>query len=293
MSNLTQRLITGTIFVIVLVGCIWWSAWSMLVLMLMIGVLGLNEFYNLSVKAGAEPQKGYGIFLGVLVICTTFLYRSGHSLMLIGFFLIPLIFAVFFIELWRKKNNPFGNISWTLAGLIYIVGPLALVIWTFTPWAFLSKFTTIPSIKGSYDGWPLLTFFVLIWTSDSLAYVCGRLFGKNKLWERISPKKTYEGFVGGLVFTAGTGYFLGYSVLSKSSISTGIMWLIIGIVISVSGMFGDLAESLFKRSIDVKDSGSILPGHGGILDRFDAFFLATPFAITVYWLYPIIYPFFD
>lgn len=287
MSNLTQRLITGTIFVIVLVGCIWWSVWSMLVLMLVIGILGLNEFYNLSVKAGADPQKYYAIAVGALTILMAFFFKAGHFLAIGVLALLPLLFITFFIELWRKRANPFVNIAWTLAGIVYIIIPIGLITWTFTPKAFLIDYKMIAEKIPPYSGRHLLTFFILIWVSDSMAYVCGRLFGKHKLWERISPKKTEEGFVGGLVFTVASGFALGYFWLSAQSASLGIMWSIIGLVISITGMLGDLAESLFKRSIDVKDSGTILPGHGGILDRFDAFFLAVPFALTVYWLFPL------
>jgi phosphatidate cytidylyltransferase len=288
MSNLAQRLITGSIFVVVLVGCIWWSPWSMFILMLAIGVLGLNEFYNLSEKAGASPQKYFGIVIGFLTICTAFFVRAGHIIGLLEFALIPLLFTIFFVELWRKKDNPFANIAWTVIGLIYIIVPLSWLTWTFTPKAFLIDYPAIQKMIPPYSGIELLTFFILIWVSDSMAYVCGRLFGKNKLWERISPKKTQEGFVGGLIFTVITGLGLGYYWLTDNNVTFAFMWALIGLVISVTGMFGDLVESLFKRSINVKDSGTILPGHGGILDRFDALFLATPFALTVYWLYTAI-----
>jgi phosphatidate cytidylyltransferase len=126
-----------------------------------------------------------------------------------------------------------------------------------------------------------------------MAYVCGRLFGKHKLWERISPKKTWEGFIGGFIFTVVAGmmigkYWLHPSVPGDDSNEVAKMlmlkWGIIAAVISVTGMLGDLVESLFKRSINVKDSGNILPGHGGILDRFDALLLATPFALTTYYI---------
>jgi phosphatidate cytidylyltransferase len=136
-----------------------------------------------------------------------------------------------------------------------------------------------------YDYRPLLTIFILIWVSDTMAYVCGRLFGKHKLWERISPKKTWEGFIGGFIFTVATGGMIANWILyNKYNYHEEIKWICVAAVISVTGMLGDLVESLFKRSINVKDSGNILPGHGGILDRFDALLLATPFALTTYYL---------
>jgi phosphatidate cytidylyltransferase len=290
MSNLAQRLITGSIFVVVLVGCIWFSPWTLLVLCLAITVLGLSEFYKLSLKANAEPQSSWGILVGAIVITTVFFQRAGGYPWL-GYIILPLVFITFFIELFRKKQNPIANISWTFGGLIYIALPIMLLISTFTPYGLLrisSEWISEESIEEviGYKPEPILTIFILIWISDSMAYVCGRLFGKHKLWERISPKKTWEGFIGGLLFSGVSGHFLGLLWLSDHDHNVAIMWTIIAVVISITGMLGDLVESLFKRSIDVKDSGRILPGHGGILDRFDALFLSVPFALTVYWIYP-------
>lgn len=283
MSNLTQRLITGTIFVIVLVGCIWWSAVTFGLLAVLITVLGLSEFYRLSEKAGAEPQRYYSVFVGALMVFLAYTAKTipARQLLLV---IIPFLFLIFFIELFRKKSNPFANISWSIIGLIYIAVPLSMLVYTFVPTQFVSQTTPPPALK-EYNPLPVLTFFILIWVSDSLAYVCGRLFGKHKLWERISPKKTWEGFIGGLLFTVATGFCIGYFAISDHVINTGILWGIIGLTIAITGMLGDLVESLFKRSIDVKDSGTILPGHGGILDRFDALFLSVPFAITAYWVF--------
>lgn len=284
MSNLTQRLITGSIFVVVLVGCILWNQWSMFILLLTITILGQNEFYTLAKKANAEPLSVLGIVSGVLLVAGLFFKcvspNWGHLLLTV---LIPVSFSIFLAELWRKKSNPMGNIAWTFLGIIYIAFPLALLATAFAPKTTVNVSWFIPY---NYKG--LLTLFILIWVSDSMAYVCGRLFGKRKLWERISPKKTWEGFIGGLLFCSATGVVLGYYWISDHVIDQAIMWGIIALVVSVTGMLGDLVESLFKRSIEVKDSGTILPGHGGILDRFDALFIATPFAITVYYAYPIV-----
>lgn len=284
MSNLTQRLITGTIFVIVLVGCIWWSATSLWALCVGIATVGLGEFYRLAEKKSAQPMKVYGVITGGIVVTLSYFARIDTPLYLV--IIPPMIALIFFIELYRKKPDPFGNIAWTLSGIIYISLPLALLIYTFVPVPTESDLLRA-SWEDAYEPQPVISLFILIWVSDSMAYVCGRLFGKHKLWERISPKKTWEGFIGGLLFCVATGAVLGYCWLSEKNVQTAIMWGIIALVISITGMLGDLVESLFKRSIDVKDSGTILPGHGGILDRFDALFLAIPFALTVYWIYPV------
>ncbi len=294
-KNLIQRIITGTLFVAVLVGAIWWSAWSMAGLFLLITILGLWEFYGLAEKAGAQPQKMYGTFVGALIILLTiaakgFYFSPGSSLVL-PFLVIPFLFLPFFIELWRKKENPFANIGWTLLGIFYIAIPFAILIFSFAPAGFISTTGSNWRMEIEYDHLPLLTFFILIWTSDTMAYVCGRLLGKHKLWERISPKKTWEGFIGGMIFTvAAAGMIAHFFMADIFSYKQEAVWMITAVVISISGMLGDLAESMFKRSIDVKDSGTILPGHGGILDRFDALLLAVPFGMTTYWLVEALLP---
>ncbi len=296
--NLIQRIITGTLFVAVLVGAIWWSAWSMAGLFLLITVLGLWEFYGLAEKAGAQPQKVYGTIAGVLLVLLTIavkgFYFTSKTTLVLPLLALPFLFLVFFIELWRKKENPFANIGWTLLGIFYVAVPFAVLIFAFAPIGFISgNFRDfLPSSRiTEYDHVPLLTFFILIWTSDTMAYVCGRLFGRHKLFERISPKKTWEGFIGGLIFTvAAAGMIANWFMASEFNYKQEVTWMLTAIVISITGMLGDLSESLFKRSIDVKDSGTILPGHGGILDRFDALLLAVPFGIATFWLAEVLLP---
>jgi phosphatidate cytidylyltransferase len=281
-KNLIQRLITGTIFVVVLVSAIWFSVWTMAGLFLLIVILGLWEFYGMAEKANAQPQKIFGTVAGALLVVIAFVAKA-YLIPALFIVLFPTLFLPFFIELFRKKETPFSNIGWTVLGWLYIVLPFSLLILFFVPSQILTD--DVGNGPTKYDHKPLLTIFVLIWISDSMAYVCGRLFGKHKLWERISPKKTWEGFIGGLIFTIVAGGMIANWILYiKCDFSQEIKWICVAAVISVSGMLGDLVESLFKRSIDVKDSGTILPGHGGILDRFDALLLATPFALTTYWI---------
>lgn len=281
-KNLLQRIITGTLFVVVLVGCIMWSAWSMAGLFLLITILGLREFYSLAEKANVQPQKIFGIVGGALIFLIAFMMKA-HPSRIYLLLILPLLFLPFFIELYRKKENPFSNIGWTILGWFYIVIPFSLLVVSFAPSQILVNY--FGKDADLYDYRPLLTIFILIWVSDTMAYVCGRLFGKHKLWERISPKKTWEGFIGGFIFTVITGGMIANWVLyNRFNYSQEIKWICVAAVISVTGMLGDLVESLFKRSINVKDSGNILPGHGGILDRFDALLLATPFALTTYYL---------
>ncbi|HET6989881.1 MAG TPA: phosphatidate cytidylyltransferase [Bacteroidia bacterium] len=297
-KNLIQRIITGTIFIVVLVSAIWFSVWTMAGLFLLITILGLWEFYGMAEKTGAEPQKIYGLFFGILLILLAF-FQKAHAIPVLSLLILPLLFLPFFIELYRKKTNPFANIGWTLLGVFYVALPFVVLLLSFLPEDFLvshpaNYFQSYVIRSDQYDPAPLLTIFVLIWISDTMAYVCGRLFGKHKLWERISPKKTWEGFIGGFIFTIVAGGLIAKYILYKDLNSKPdmlwlpkavvIKWICVAAVISVTGMLGDLVESLFKRSIDIKDSGTILPGHGGILDRFDALLLAAPFAVFTYYV---------
>jgi phosphatidate cytidylyltransferase len=290
-NNLIQRLITGTIFVIVLVGGMLWNQWSFSILFLAITALGLWEFYGLAEKAGAKPQKLTGLLTGLLVFFffltlqyTTGIMITGRSIppaALIAPFIFFIPFLLFFIELYRKKEMPFTNIAYTLLGILYVAVPFSVwslvVIKTESHRELESLFVQ----ETIYRPHLLLGFFILIWTSDSMAYVCGRLFGKTKLFERISPKKTWEGFIGGIGFAILAGYLLSLFFHELKARE----WMVAAIIIAVTGTLGDLVESMFKRSIGVKDSGTILPGHGGILDRFDAALLATPFAVVYFLLF--------
>lgn len=277
-KNFVQRIITGTIFVLVLVGSIMWHPLSFGGLFLLITVLGLWEFYGLAEKAGAEPLKTYGTLVGALLFSLAFLSkRGGDFSQLLA--LLPLLFLIFFAELYRRKDHPFTNIAYTLTGIVYVALPFALWCLVIVPThSDVYLFDQMPTF--SYRWHLLLGYFILMWTSDSLAYCCGRLFGKHKLFERISPKKTWEGTVGGGLFALGAAFLIAHFWDDIALVH----WLVIAAIVVICGNLGDLTESLFKRSINIKDSGTILPGHGGILDRFDAVLLSSPF-VTCYLLF--------
>ena len=252
---------------VVMIGGIAWNQYSLAVLFFLISMLGLDEFYKLLIKAGQEPQRKLGLLCGgtiFLLISISKLIEPQPALYLS----FTLISCIFFAELYRNKQNPFHNIASTLIGIIYIVMPFALWV------SYLKGYS---SDTGAYNPHLLLGFFFLLWTNDTGAYLVGMTIGKHKLWERISPKKTWEGFFGGLVLSIIIGYVISlfYPELHY------ILWMVMAVIVSSAGTMGDLVESAFKRSIDAKDSGSILPGHGGILDRFDGVFLSTPFVLVL------------
>jgi phosphatidate cytidylyltransferase len=265
-SNLLTRAITGLFFVSVLIGAILWGEYALAVLMGITTFLGLLEFYKITADEELEVQKIYGVFLGMasyLLVCLVALDILPLNILVL---VMPLITLSFVIELYRKKNKPFTNLSYKLLGLLYISLPLAFL----TCFGFLN-------LQDEYTYEPVLGFFILIWMNDTMAYLTGMTIGKRLLFERISPKKTWEGTIGGALFTLLIAYVLSSYFLSIILVD----WLFMASVIVTFGSLGDLIESMLKRSLQIKDSGNILPGHGGILDRFDAVFISSPI-ITSY-----------
>ena len=268
MNNFFVRTLTGIVFVIAIIGSIVISHYLFSLLFLVVTIFTMLEFYKL-VDSGLaiKTQKESGVLIGSILFILSSLSSLGlvHPNLLSIVF--PLIGLLFIAEMYRKKANPFLNISMTLAGIFYIAVPFSMLNFFYTPDFDFSK-STLEVLLG---------FFFILWVNDTFAYLVGSSIGKHRLFERISPKKSWEGSVGGFVFgllTAwGVSYFFKDLELNN--------WLIIAAIIMIFGTFGDLVESLFKRSLNVKDSGSILPGHGGLLDRFDAVFLAAP-AVFVY-----------
>ncbi len=266
MSNFLQRTITGAIFVVLVIGSILWNHYAFSFVFLIFTILGVTEFYGVISKTGSKPLGFSGIIISALLFCITSYIAISNSNYHFILILLPLLFIEFIIELFRKHKTPFTNIAFTFLGIFYVALPLSLL-----------NFLTNPAFEhDKYIKGILIGFFLLIWSNDTFAYLTGMKFGKHKLFERISPKKTWEGSIGGFVFSLLTAYILSLFVIELSL----LQWLGMAIIIVIFGSLGDLTESLLKRSLDLKDSGSILPGHGGILDRFDAVLLAAPFAFV-------------
>lgn len=271
LGNLATRSITGLIFGIVVIGSILWNPYIQSFVFSVFMVLGLIEFYRLFKNHKiVQVSHEIGLFIGIFI----FVLLVGVSMKLLPLISITVIFPLFFTlilnELWKKNDHPIINISVLVFGVIYIVVPFYLTIDL-----NLRSTSYLPTVVGMY---------FLIWTNDSFAYFSGRLFGKRKLFERISPKKTWEGTIGGVLFTLIVGYIIGAFVNRGEE----LFWIVSAIVIAPCAIYGDLLESLFKRSLNIKDSGTILPGHGGILDRFDAVLFTIPFfycwtIVYTYW----------
>lgn len=266
MSNFWQRTLTGIVFVIVIIGSIIVDYLIFSGVIAVFIAVGLWEFYALAGKKNVAPLKYPGIVLGLLIFFATVFCNTSlityNQFGLCNAIVFLLLLFFFVVELFRKSDNALLNVSVLFAGLIYVV----------IPFCFLAS---IPSMKGNDNSIGkvlLISFFVLLWVYDIFAYLIGTWLGKHKMFESVSPKKSWEGFIGGAVFCVAVAVIL--SFLYKQM--TIAEWGIIAVLIIVFGTFGDLVESMFKRSAGVKDSGKFFPGHGGVLDRFDAVLLAAP-----------------
>jgi phosphatidate cytidylyltransferase len=217
------------------------------------------------------PLTFYGTFCGVVMHVLAFFIERGDLAYQYYYILSPLLTFIFFIKLYKSKDEkPFKNIAYTFLGIIYVALPFTL----FTVLAFIKNDTYDPNI--------VLGCLFLLWSSDSGAYFAGTKFGKTKLFERVSPKKSWEGSIGGLVTAMVVATIISKYYTNYSS----FQWYAIGVIIVVAGTYGDLVESLFKRSINIKDSADTIPGHGGFLDRFDGLLLSIPFIIPFVKLFP-------
>jgi phosphatidate cytidylyltransferase len=263
LSSFLKRTISGALFVILITGGIILGRFSFFIVFLVLMELTMLEFYRLTFKARVKPQYLYGMILGAIVFIINHLFAIGMLGHYIFLGIIPLVLSIFLIELYRNHQKPIHNIAFTLLGIIYVAIPFSLLNY------FVLSHT---SYHIGYRTHILLGYFILLWTNDSGAYVVGLSIGRNRMFPRISPKKSWEGLVGGLFFTILASWILSLTFIEISFFH----WAVIGLITASTGIFGDLVESMFKRSVGVKDSGKIMPGHGGLLDRFDCVLLSAP-----------------
>ncbi len=263
MSGFVTRTITAAVFVIVLVGSFMLHQYTALALTGILILVGTFEYVNLSSKVG--NRKDYfdalllaGLFFG---ITAAWILRKTELTSLLYFLIaIPVILIA---KLFRKSDSALNDLGTSLVPLLYIALPFTCLL--LLGHQQYSTYT-------EYHFEPILAYFFVIWANDTGAYLVGRSFGKHKMFERISPKKTWEGTLGGVI--AGTGVAVAnFYIFDLYTITD---WIILGLLITSSGTLGDLVESMLKRNARVKDSGKIMPGHGGVLDRFDSTLLAAP-----------------
>lgn len=258
-SNLVIRTISGVALVAIILLCVSWNLYSKYLILSLIALGGAWEFLTLLSKNGVKVERLFAVSCAALLLICFFL---GYPLWLVvsGVFIVRAA-----AELYFKNEKPIEGISYEIMATLYTVVPMML-------------FATF-SIQVT------ILLFVLVWSNDVGAYLVGSLFGKRKLFERISPKKSWEGFFGGLIFTIIIGFAYNEIVLLEWH---SYQIFVVSLVASIASVYGDLFESMIKRSLKIKDSGSIIPGHGGFLDRFDALYFAVPACYIIIVIFNVI-----
>jgi phosphatidate cytidylyltransferase len=262
------RATTAVVFVALLLGCVWYNEYSFVAFFAVVGFIGLYEFYKIGEKLSAHPIKGIGYFIFVVSSIGTFIYAgfpfyvywkvyTGHEFLCVIILSFPLLFIA---ELFRK-NGSFINIGYMLASFLYVILPIILL-------------PAIANVQNPvFYPYKVLGMIFFIWINDTGAYLVGSFIGKHKLYEKISPNKTWEGTLGGIALCITLSFVVAH-IFPQLALKH---WIVISVIVAVFGTLGDLVESMLKRMAGVKDSGKLMPGHGGVLDRFDSLFFATPF----------------
>lgn len=276
-KNLIIRAITGAVFVAIMVVGISFRPDVMILLFAAITGLTIWEFTglvnqseNVAVNRFISTAAGIYFFLSVAGYCSGLTPSAAF---------VPYLLTVVYLlvsELYLKQTNPINNWAYTMLSQMYIALPFSMIN--------VLAFRSTPDGNVTFEWLLPLSLFIFLWTNDTGAYCSGSLLGRHKLFPRISPGKSWEGSIGGAVFVmiaAAIIYFL--NVGQTDGLVAGMplwQWLGLGLVVVVFGTWGDLVESLFKRTLGIKDSGNILPGHGGMLDRFDSSLMAIPAAVV-------------
>ncbi|HIW87274.1 MAG TPA: phosphatidate cytidylyltransferase [Candidatus Onthomorpha intestinigallinarum] len=267
MKDLLKRTVTGAVYVLSVILAICIDARISSVYFGIVALLAVHEFVSITTNNLQKLNAVLTYLTAASVYATVALYSFGVNHLITLALAVLGILALFITELYGKDKNPFTSISYSLCGLVYIVFPLSLT-------------NFIIQTGGGFEPYLLLAVFIFAWCNDTFAYLVGSKFGRHKLFERHSPKKSWEGFFGGFVATL-------VAALIMNRCVDGFVWwdwMALAVITTVVGTFGDLTESMFKRQMGVKDSGRILPGHGGILDRFDILLAVLPVA----WVYLIL-----
>lgn len=259
MSEILRRAITGALYVILILSVVFLSSDAFDFLFMIFGLACIYEYKRLT------GLRGYHIFLAYLALWWVFIYLLKEydriPIMLLMVITIIVNVSLLLFYLFSKKERTFNRFKKFVVGLFYIGGGCIFL-------------TMIPYKNNEFAKYLIVGIFMLIWINDSFAYLVGKSIGRTKLFPAVSPKKTWEGTLGGLIFSLGAAYWMGI----YEPILNPTQWIILAAVIVIAGSLGDLVESKLKRSAGVKDSGAILPGHGGMLDRLDSLIFAAPFA---------------
>ncbi len=267
MNNFITRTLTGIVFVAVLIGGICFHPYLFALVFAIITGASLWEFYGLIRKNDETVVHKLiatvgGVYL--FLSCFAYAYNMASSKVFLPYLLF--ILYSFIGELYYKASDPIKNWAYLFLGQLYCAGSFSLL-------NFIMSASDESGVAG-FNYILVLSMFVFVWVNDTGAFLVGSAIGKHRLFERISPKKSWEGFWGGMLFAM--LFSLGFAYIDPSV--SRLAWLGLSVVIVLFGTLGDLVESLLKRTLGVKDSGKLLPGHGGMLDRFDSILMAIPAA---------------
>ncbi len=302
-NTLVVRTLSGIVLLGVVLGAVLFSPLTFAALGLVICIIGMREFYAMARRMNSYPQAVYGVCVGAVTVIVNFAAAYGLLDRMAWLAIaIPglMCMSVFAIELYRRKENPLGNIAATIMGVLYVAVPVVLLLrlgllggadflGAFAPQGveFAEHALEESFAWPAYKPWLVLCYIFIIWANDIGAYLVGVGFGRHRLFERISPKKSWEGFFGGVAVALIAGYCAGYLPPQLMVTNDRWFWMGLALITALSGVAGDLVESLFKRAAGVKDSGAVMPGHGGVLDRFDALIYSVPFIFTYFLIFAL------
>lgn len=268
-KDILIRAASGAVMLVVMLTAMLWSTWSFAALLVAITAGVTWEHLRLSEHCGAQPQKVMAMGIALLVVAPfALLFDSEHAItegvsLMFGMMFVVMIamLMVLFVELFRQRETPIQNVGATILPALQVALPIAML-------------ALLPALGEGYNAWRVVAFFSIIWANDVFAFLVGITLGRHRLCERISPKKSWEGFIGGIVAAMGVALLAAHLLDEDMAI-----WAGMGILTALAAVAGDLVESMFKRAAGVKDSGAIMPGHGGWFDRFDAVLMAAPVAV--------------
>ena len=268
-KDILIRAASGVVMLVVMLTAMLWSTWSFAALLVAITAGVTWEHLRLSEHCGAQPQKVMAMGIALLVVAPfALLFDSEHAItegvsLMFGMMFVVIIamLMVLFVELFRQRETPIQNVGATILPALQVALPIAML-------------ALLPALGEGYNAWRVVAFFSIIWANDVFAFLVGITLGRHRLCERISPKKSWEGFIGGIVAAMGVALLAAHLLGEDMAV-----WAGLGLVSALAAVAGDLVESMFKRAAGVKDSGAIMPGHGGWFDRFDAVLMAAPVAV--------------
>lgn len=260
MKEFGIRLVVAGIGGPIILGSTLFGRFAFVLMVILVEVIALLEFYRLFSPHGIDSNRFFGILTIVLIILNLYYYKLKYLIPLLMFSLLIIMSH----EMFRNKKRAIENMGVTILGILYIglFGSLILI----------REFRQ-DSFPYITSGWLVMQIFFTIWICDTAAYLWGMKFGSHPLFKRVSPKKTWEGAIAGFIGAIGGAFFVRFLFLRETSVQYTV---VLGLIIGIAGQTGDLIESFIKRNAGVKDSGNILPGHGGFLDRFDSVLAVAP-----------------